>query len=655
VEPKDLARIILRRKRTVITALVVVALTSLVGSVRKEPQYVAACDVLFQATAYNPTDPSARPIETVGTLASNAEILKSPVITQRAAVLADLPPAVVAGKLNVEIIQDAQIFHLQVADTEGPRAGAICNAYGTAYIEYKREEARKEYERLLAQVNTSLDGILVEYEDVKGRLSKVRDTSSDDYRSLVVERDSLLKEKSDLIGDRAAIKNVLKSGINGGGNLYKPSGGGEETGKGLRRDVLLGLLVGLMFGIGIALVREYLDDTMKDKESTQRELGIPVLAAIPDEGFDGYEPSPGTIEAARQLRATLGSVGFPHEKSVLVITSTLSKARTTTLAALAAAVAESGRSVLVVGSDLRGGRTHESFGVANTVGLANVARGQVALERAIRPAPGLDNVYVLPAGPLVGNPGELLSSEEMAFVLRRARRWADVVLLDAPPVLAAADASVLGAYADGVLLVVSAGQTNRAQANEAKEQLVAAGARLLGAVLVGTDDGGRAITNGYGGDDFGALVPVGGAWSSYDDAHEYDWWDEDEVTTATARAVPRNGSRRGGPKKKTAAAGVNKRTAPARKREPKLESPRRTPTARKAGTTRKAGTSRTSGTGRTSGTTRKAGTGSTSGTARRTATSRGTTSRKPAAKRTTAASSGAAKHAQARRTSTRRR
>lgn len=622
MEPKDFARVILRRKRTVVTAIIVVALTSFFGSIRKAPQYVAECDVLFQATAFDPTDPAARPIETVGTLPSNAEILKSPALTARAAALAELPPEQLGGKLNVEIITDTQVFRLKVVDDQSARAGKICNAYGNAYSQWKVEEAREEYVRTLKEVDIHLQGILVALQDVTRQMDQVENINSNEYLSLTVERDSLLAEKSDRVRQHAAIKNVLTSGINGGGELIKPSGGGVKVGGNIKRDVMLGVLVGLMFGIGIALVREYLDDTMRDKESTQRELGIPVLAALPEDGFDGYEPSPGTIEAARTLRATLSSLGFPQERSMLVITSTLSKSRTTTLASLAAVVAESGRSVLVVGSDMRSSRTHEAFGVANTVGLANVARGQVALERAIRPAPGMDNVYVLPSGPMVGNPGELLSSEEMAFVLRRARRWADVVLLDAPPVLAAADASVLGAYSDGVLLVVSAGQTNRSQANEAKEQLVAAGARLLGAVLVGTTETDRSVGD-YAGD-LPALVPLGGAWGAYD--ADVDWWGDEETVTATARTVPREGARRSAPKKKTAAAGVNKRTAARRKTQPKLESPKK----RKSSTARRTTTARRA----TGGTSRSTATANKTSAAKRNASARRVSGRATPARRT---------------------
>lgn len=603
MEPKDFARIILRRKRTVATAIVVVLLTALLGSMRKSPQYVASCEVLYQAVAYDPTEPNAKPFESIGQLADNARFIK----TQLAgAVLRrlKLPADAVVGKLaDVTVPPGEQVFQLQVADSPGgsasaragfdprrpgARAGAICNAYANEYVAFKRQAARDNYQKLVSSKKSAQLRLFRQVDEIETSLDRA---SRQETLALTVQRNSILNQLSDLQGRISGLQQILDSGIDGGG-LVTPSTGGVRVGADHRRDVILGLLVGLMFGIGIALVREYLDDTVRDKESTQRDLGLPVLANLPaTDAADGFgEPGASTVEAARTLRATLASMGFPHEKSMLVITSSLSKTRSTTLVSLAAAVAESGRSVLVIGSDLRSGRTHEGFGIANTVGLANVVRGQVPFEKAIRPAPGLDGVYVLPCGPIIGNPGELLSSEEMAFTLRKARRWADVVLLDAPPVLAAADASILGAYADGVILVLAAGSTNRAQANEAKEQLVAAGGRVLGAVLIGSDEPGARAANSSFHDDLPPMMPFGD-WSSFDTGYDDAGYDEsgwygDGVMTATARTAPRPNNGRRAPAKKTAAESV-KRAPAARTATGAKRAPARTGTAKSAGTATK--------------------------------------------------------------------
>lgn len=603
MEPKDFARVLLRRKSTVIAAMVVVMLTAFFGSLRKEPTYVAGCQVQYVAIAFDPTNPQSTPFDPLGSYEANAELMRGPEIGSLAAIEAKLPAEQVVGKADVENKPNTPYFDIQIADPGHPveghevdfatqphlKSALICNSYATAYKKYRQKLAISFYENLIAKnkANQADNQRLVQ--ELVGAHLDAKRTGDERQIELEIDRDTALALRVDLQQKAAGLRDLLTAAEEEGtgARISKASAGGVKLGGDAKRSLMLGALVGFMFGIGIAMIREYMDDTVRDKESTVRELGIPVLAALPaTEELEGLEgPSAATVEAARTLRASLSSLGFPHEKSMLVITSTLAKRRATVLAALAGAVAESGRTVLVIGSDLRGGRTHEAFGIANSVGLANVARGQITLERAVRPAPGMEGVYVLPCGPIIGNPGELLSSEQMAFTLRQARRWADVVLLDAPPVLAAADSSILGAYADGVLMVISAGQTNRAQASEAKEQLVAAGARVLGAVLVGSEEAERnGADSGAYEDDLPQLAMYGsGVWGSgaYD-ADGYTDWYGDEVLTATARTEPRARSNGGGPKKQTAAASAKAR--PSRSRDTAIRKPSNS-RARSAGST----------------------------------------------------------------------
>jgi len=577
-------------------ATLIVMGTVLYMSLRTPPQYVAQCEVLFKAIGYELSEKDAQTIDPFGSIGTNLDLVTSPAVTQIAADSLGWPVGDVAGKVNVTLKKDTEIIVLRVADTPpasmkgtaeaAARSGQICNAQGEAYIQYRREEGAKAYRGELNNIRQ--DQINTQYDLDAARLAyQAADRSNDS--AVIVEKlnsfNNLVQLKGELDRRYTAISSKLKRGLEGeGGEMLRPAGPGFKTGGDLKRTGLMGMIVGLMFGVGIALIREYLDDTVKDKESAARELGMPILANLPAtsdlDGFDG--PPQATIEAARTLRATLAAYGFPHEKRMLLVASSLSKRRSTTLAALAGAVAESGRSVLVIGSDLRSSRTHEAFGIANTIGLANVVRGQVPLRNAIRPAPGLENVYVLPCGPVIGSPGEILSSEAMAFVLRDAREWADVVLLDAPPILAAADASILGAYADGVVMVVSAGRTSRAKAGEAKEQLAAAGARVLGAVLIGGDDerDRDAI------DDLDGFMPTGG-YGSFEPAYasvgagsgESGWYGDDVIThTARTESAPRRSSDTPRPSKKVSAAARAQR--PRHLAEPSVPSSARTATRR---------------------------------------------------------------------------
>ncbi|HVL33322.1 MAG TPA: hypothetical protein VM600_07045, partial [Actinomycetota bacterium] len=185
MEPKDFARIILRRRKTVITAIVITVLVAFVGSMRTTPEYVAQCEVLYQAVAYDPTEPNAKPFESIGSLADNARFIKNS-LTGAVLKRVGLPAEAVIGKLaDVEVPEGEQIFILRVADKPGgegnhmagfdpaqpgKRAGEICNAYAYQYVQFKQDAARNNYEKLLASKRRAQTSIYKQVEQVEQRI-----------------------------------------------------------------------------------------------------------------------------------------------------------------------------------------------------------------------------------------------------------------------------------------------------------------------------------------------------------------------------------------------------------------------------------------------------------------------------------------------------
>jgi capsular exopolysaccharide synthesis family protein len=164
-----------------------------------------------------------------------------------------------------------------------------------------------------------------------------------------------------------------------------------------------------------------------------------------------------------------------------VITSAGPKeGKSTTAANLAVAFAQQGQRVVLVDCDLRRPRVHTLFDVSQNPGLTNLLLGDATLDQVVRPTrvPGLS---VITSGPLPPNPVELLGSQQMRDVLERIE--SDLVVLDTPPMLVASDAAVLARAADGVLMVVRAGTTQRGALQESAQQLASIGARLVGTVL----------------------------------------------------------------------------------------------------------------------------------------------------------------------------
>ncbi len=164
------------------------------------------------------------------------------------------------------------------------------------------------------------------------------------------------------------------------------------------------------------------------------------------------------------------------------------------LANIAVTMAQGERRTILVDADLRRPRLHELFGSANDQGLTNMIV-ETALDDPPLATTEVDNLWLLPSGPLPPNPADILGSRKMEQVIEALKAHADIVLFDAPPVVAVTDAAVLGTKVDGVLLVVCAGRTRREHAQRAKELLERVHVRIVGAVL---NDAPRGVTlSGY--------------------------------------------------------------------------------------------------------------------------------------------------------------
>jgi non-specific protein-tyrosine kinase len=197
------------------------------------------------------------------------------------------------------------------------------------------------------------------------------------------------------------------------------------------------------------------------------------------------DPRSPAAEAYRTLRTNLtffAALDRPVE--TLVVTSAgPDEGKSDVLANLAVTMAQGERRTILVDADLRRPGLHVIFGVPNDRGLTTMILEEQALDDPPLLDVGVENLQLMPSGPLPPNPADVLGSRKMEQVIAAFRDRADVILFDAPPVVAVTDAAVLGKKVDGVLLVVSAGQTRREHARRAKELLERVQVRIVGAVL----------------------------------------------------------------------------------------------------------------------------------------------------------------------------
>ncbi|MGD2165119.1 MAG: CpsD/CapB family tyrosine-protein kinase [Anaerolineae bacterium] len=197
------------------------------------------------------------------------------------------------------------------------------------------------------------------------------------------------------------------------------------------------------------------------------------------------DPRSPASEAYRTLRTNLtffAALDRPVE-SLVVTSAAPNEGKSEVLVNLAVTMAQGERRTILVDADLRRPRLHEMFGVANDRGLTTMILEEEALDDPPLVDVGVENLLLVPSGPLPPNPADVLGSGKMEQVIDTFGDRADVILLDAPPVVAVTDAAVLGTKVDGVLLVVSAGRTRREHAARAKELLERVNVRIIGAVL----------------------------------------------------------------------------------------------------------------------------------------------------------------------------
>lgn len=307
----------------------------------------------------------------------------------------------------------------------------------------------------------------------------------------------------------------------------------------LTTNIAGGVGAGLALGLGLALLLSRLDRRIKTVRDAE-ELGVTILGVLPDipeaEVLAGAkngsahkngelpagtkrrkrpaakdaptgsprdiiahtQPMSSIAESCRTLRTNLMFMSGDEPLRTLAVTSAGPREGKTTVAAnLAISIAQSGKSVLVIDTDMRRPRMHHAFGVRNSVGLTSVLVGETTLAQACRPS-GIPNVTVMTCGPIPPNPAELLHRERFQTLIDEAEKAFDFVIFDSPPLGAVTDAAVLGPQVDGMMLVLRANATTRDALASVLRQVNDVGANLVGAVLNGVDPNMRRYEGGAG-------------------------------------------------------------------------------------------------------------------------------------------------------------
>jgi len=271
------------------------------------------------------------------------------------------------------------------------------------------------------------------------------------------------------------------------------------------RNIAIGAGIGLLVGIGLAVLRDLLDNTVKSREILEEVTGTGIVGSIPLDKERRKEPAiefesdnSAIAEAFRKLRTNLQFLSVDNPPRVIVITSaTPSEGKSTTSINIALALAEAGHRVLLVDGDMRRPTLHKHLDLIGAVGFSTVLSGTIALDDAIQDT-RYSGLTVLTSGTIPPNPSELLGSQMAKKLLSDMRGRFDYVIIDSTPLLAVTDAAILAASSDGVLIISRYGQTKRDQVIHAVGNLKDVGAPLLGAVFTMTPmRGGASYSYSY--------------------------------------------------------------------------------------------------------------------------------------------------------------
>lgn len=500
----DYLAILRRRKWVIIVALVLVPATAFVMAIRQPAVYRASADVLLSrqnlgAQVSGIQDPTVYQ-DPARWAQTQADIARAPEVADRAA--DELGSDTPLGRYTVSPKANADLLVFTVSAGDRDNAARLANAYAEAFTEYRSELDTRALVLAQAQLGE--------------RLSDLRAEGQQDsalYASLV-ENEQQLKTLALLTAPNTVVR---------------PATTAEQTEPRPKRVALLGAVLGLVLGLGIALLWETLDKRVRSEEEIEEMIGVPVLARLAEPYgrlrrnrrlAAVHEPHSPQAEAFRMLRTTVEFANLDlGARSILVTSAVQREGKSTTIANLAAAFAQSGRRVVLVDLDLRQPSLASFFRRVGQPGVAEVVRGEATLEDALLSVtmpeaelaqlpngqePGSTNGHalraptleVLTAGiRLPGDPSQFVTSRAVADLLEQLRERADLVLIDAPPVLAVGDAMMLSRQIDALLVVARVAAVPRPALQQLRRVLSTTSAPTLGLILTGSA---LAASYGYG-------------------------------------------------------------------------------------------------------------------------------------------------------------
>jgi capsular exopolysaccharide synthesis family protein len=446
VEIRDYLRIARRRWRLIVGCTVVAILLAAALTFRTTPLYSSTAQLFISTPGSDTSQAYQGGLFSQQRVTSYADLVSSRQVAEQVLdeVDADLSPTDLAEKVSATAVPETVILEISVSDADPERAQDLAQAYAQEMTRFITDLERPES------------------------------------------------------GEAAPIKATISEDASLPTTPYTPQP---------VRNLGLAAVLGLLLGIGIAVLRELLDTSISSADDVTQATEAPILGNIHHDpgsvklpAIDALSNASPWSEAYRVLRTNMQYVEVDHDQRVFVVTSSLpGEGKSTTATNLALTLALADQRVALVEFDLRRPTLAARLELDDAVGATSVLIGKVSLADAMQ-VHRHSGLKVLTSGPIPPNPAELLQSAAMGKMMQDLREDFDVVILDAPPLLPVTDAALLSAQADGAVVVVRHGKTTRDQLGHCIERLEAVDAKAVGVVINATPAkrAARAYSYSYG-------------------------------------------------------------------------------------------------------------------------------------------------------------
>jgi succinoglycan biosynthesis transport protein ExoP len=510
MELRDYARVIWRWLWLILLG-VAVAVGATMVAMRGEPSEYEARAALMVGQVLQEQQPSAAEMSLARELArtysdlASRRTVREP--TMDALGLDWLP------EYHVSPVPNTQLLEIRVIDTDPGRAAAVANELAQQLILQAPTSTGPEEAQDQEFVQEQLDDLEATISATKAEIARQQEALAGMFsaREIANTQAEIAALEQKLRSDQANYNELLillgQGAVNTLSLIESATPPTQPTGSGRMMTLAMAGAVGLVLGLATAFLLDYLDDTIRTPEDVDRTMGLTTLAGI--SLIPGKEPAEKLVtarqpkwpisEAFRALRTSL-QLGNPERPlRTLVITSpSPTEGKSTIAANLAVVMAQAGKRVVLLDTDLRRPSLHHIFEVSNRQGGLTEAllSDNPTLDWYLKPT-AVENLRLFTSGPLPPYPAELLGSPRMAALIDRLKEESDVLLFDSAPVLALTDASVLATQADGTLLVIEAGKTRPSLAKEAAERLRRLGVHIVGVTINRLQPGHRSYDYYY--------------------------------------------------------------------------------------------------------------------------------------------------------------